>query len=254
MKKIVLENLNFFYPGNKILRNINFESGPYSITSLIGTNGSGKTTLLLLLLGLINPNSGRILILNKYGESLKPEQLAGKIGYLPQIERFPSGFSIKDYVLLGRIPFIGFFSSPSKKDLFVTDMLISKLKLDRLSSYKLGEISGGELQRVRIARALAQNPDLILLDEPTTHLDIGHKKEIYQLLSELRDKGKTIFYSTHDPVDALTHSDYCIMLNGKLPAKTGRTTEIINSKNLSTYFHVESEIIELNSQKVILYK
>jgi len=254
MTKIEIKNLNFSYPGREILQDLSFEAGTGSITALIGVNGSGKTTLLLLLLGLIQPDSGEIIIRSNDGESFKPEQSAGKIGYLPQIERFPSDFSVKDYILLGRLPFIGFFSSPTVRDLNVADLLISKLQLDELSSCRLGEISGGELQRVRIARALAQNPDLILLDEPTTHLDISHKKGIYQLLSELRDEGRTIFYSTHDPMDALKHSDNCIMLNDKLPAITGKTQNIIDAKRLSAYFHVETEILEVNKQKVILYK
>lgn len=255
MKNFVIEEIYFSYSEREraLIKGFSFQLEAGSITSLIGINGSGKTTILLLLLGYLKPQKGMIYFQSKE-KNVSITDMNGMIGYLPQIEKIPAYFLVKDYILLGRTPYLGLFSSPTRQDREFVDQLIADLKLNNSTDCFLGEISGGELQRVRIARALAQNPEIILLDEPTTHLDIANKRMIYQILYDLKNNGRTIVFSTHDPVEALNFSDYCIMLNEDLPLEVGKSQMIINSKNLSNYFHIESEIREIDGQNIILFK
>jgi ABC-type cobalamin/Fe3+-siderophores transport system ATPase subunit len=252
VNQIHLLNISFSY-NRKIpflIENLSIDIPLKESTVLLGLNGAGKTTLLLLLLGYLKPTSGKVQIsensvLRDIGD------LNGRVGYLSQTENIPFEFIVREFILLGRAPHILRFQTPSKKDYEICDQLIETLELAYIKERKLGEISGGELQRVRIARTLAQEPEVILMDEPMTHLDIKNKKYLNELISELKKTGKTIIYSSHDPLDALNYSDNCIIVGKNNQYLAGKTAEVITSETLSRFFELSIEVInEMQSKSI----
>lgn len=253
MNSLGLINISFSYRGKKekVINDFSFNIPLGSNTALLGLNGTGKTTLLLLLLGYLEPGKGKICLI-KDGQELTIKQMNGSIGYLSQSENIPFDYTARDFILLGRAPHIMKFSTPSTGDIEICGQIIDSLDLSALADSKLGEISGGELQRVRIARTLAQEPEIILMDEPMTHLDIKNKKYLNGLINKLKESGKTIIYSTHDPLDVLNYSDNCIIMGRNLKYVAGKTEEIISSKVLSRFFEIPITVINDDGKKTII--
>lgn len=206
-----------------------------SRVAILGLNGSGKTTFMNLLLGLLKPESGTVLIReNSRVESLA--SLNGAVGYLPQMENIPFDYYVKEYILLGRLPYIPIFSFPTAIDEKLVTTVLEVLEITGLSNKRLSEISGGELQRVRLARILAQEPEIILMDEPTSHLDIKHRKSIYLLVNQFSQLGKTVIYSSHDPQEIVETSDYCVLMGKGRKTILEKTSSLAQSDLLSEYF------------------
>lgn len=251
--KICFNNISFSYNGKKetVIKAFNFEIPMGSRTALLGLNGTGKTTLLLLLLGYISPIEGKIKLLIEGKEKALPE-INGSVGYLSQSENIPFDYTVQEFIMLGRAPHILKFNVPSDGDLRISEQIMQSLELSGLANSKLGEISGGELQRVRIARTLAQEPEIILMDEPMTHLDIKNKKYLNGLITKLKETGKTIIYSTHDPLDVLNFSDMCIIMGKNNKYEAGETEKIISSEILSDYFEIPITVIKDNGRKSIV--
>jgi len=224
-----------------------------TISAVIGKNGSGKTTLLLLMLGYLKPASGQIGLCTN-GNYIPIEKANGRIAYLPQNEEIPKEYSVNNFLLMGRIPFIGYFSQPTKKDYSIIEDVKVKLEIEHLGIKKLGQISGGELQRVRIGRALAQEARIILFDEPITHLDIDSKHKIISILEDLKQLGKTIVFTTHDPLEALQIADYSILITKDQKILYGPTDNILNNENLSWCLDIPLEFGVVNEQKVLIVK
>ena len=250
---ISLADISFNYKGKKtkVIKDFTFSLHLGSSTALLGLNGTGKTTLLLLLLGYIKPVKGEILI-NKNGKVISIGEMNGSVGYLSQSENIPFDYTVQEFVLLGRAPHILKLNTPSSKDLKISKQIINSLDLSSLSNNKLSEISGGELQRVRIARTLAQEPEIILMDEPMTHLDIKNKKYLNSLITKLKESGKTIVYSTHDPLDVLNYSDNCIIMGKNNKFQAGKTKKLITSEVLSDFFEIPISVIKDNGNKSIV--
>ena len=251
--RLVLKNLSFRYSKhqNAIIENLSLELPKPSITTLLGLNGAGKTTLLMLLLGYYQLSSGEIFIEGPDGKkSIK--DINGMVGYLPQRENIPFDYSVMEFILLGRNTHIGLFATPGDTDIQKINEAMRFLGISELADRHLSSISGGELQRVRIARLLVQDPTIILLDEPSSHLDVKSKKQIIELIGRFKALGKIVVYSTHDPLDALNYSDYSILMKKHTSPVSGISTEIVNQASLSTFFDTKMEISEINGQKVIL--
>lgn len=253
--QLVVENISFSYhPGKSpIVKGLHFEIAQGSILSIIGMNGSGKTTMLKLILGYYTPEDGTIRY-HKDHQSLDIKETNGFISYLPQFEQIPHNFTVRDYILLGRLPSLSFFGIPGEQDVEYVMHIMKDLALMKFQSLPIGEISGGELQRVRIARAIAQETDIILLDEPTTHLDIANKQMIFSLLKKLKGTGKIVTFSTNEPNEALNFSDYCLLMNKTRSVQFGEPNRVITPETLSKYFHVHSNLVEIEGQTLILYK
>jgi len=253
--KLLLQSIGYSY-GQKDdfeIRNLTLSIPEKTISAVIGKNGSGKTTLLLLMLGFLKPANGQIGFCTN-GKFIPVERANGRIAYLPQIEEIPKEFSVNNFLLMGRIPFIGSFSQPSKKDYSFIEEIKVKLEIEHLGIKKLSQISGGELQRVRIGRALAQEAHLILLDEPITHLDIDTKHKIISILEELKQLGKTIVFTTHDPLEAFQIADNSILITRDQKILYGPTDSILNNENLSWCLDIPLEFGVVNGQKVLIVK
>jgi zinc transport system ATP-binding protein len=195
------------------LKNISLQVAEGSFLGIIGPNGGGKTTLLKVILGLIEPETGEIKI---FGRPL--DQAVDKIGYVPQISNFDRNFpiSVLDVVLMARLGGrVRFFHQYKKEDIEKAEAVLEQLNLLQLKDRQIGKLSGGQLQRVLIARGLTVEPEILLLDEPTANVDASSTSQIYQLLKEL-NKEKTIIVVTHDMAAVSSYFDSLACLNEKL--------------------------------------
>lgn len=238
-----IKNLSFQYKQTTkfVIKDFSCQIPLESRVAILGLNGSGKSTLLNLLLGILEPDHGSIdLIPTSPIRSFS--NLNGAIGYLPQLENIPFDYLVYEYVLLGRLTHIPLFSVPNEKDKQLVSEVLDSLKMGDFFGKRLREISGGELQRVRLARILAQEPEIILMDEPATHLDIKNKRSLYQLINELCKQGKMIIYSSHDPLDIAEASDYCIIMSQSKETRLAATSKLLNSDLLSEYFETDLKL------------
>ncbi len=213
---IKLHNVTAGYDKVEIIKNINiaFEEG--SITSIVGKNGCGKTTLLKTASNLLKPFRGGITIRGKDIANIPSKELAKQLSYLPQHRVVPN-ITVYNLVMHGRYPYLGFSRTPQKKDKEIVEKAIENMGLRQYIHRNIHELSGGQRQKVYIAMVLAQDTDIIFLDEPTTYLDINHQLEILEVIKKLKKMGKTIVMVLHDLNSALSYSDrICLMEEGEI--------------------------------------
>lgn len=249
MAKIELQQLDFAYNSSLILVDINqqFEEG--KLISIVGPNGSGKSTLLKCMDRIHKPINGSINLDNKNISDFRMAELAHKIAYVPQSEGGTFPATVFDTILLGRKPHIQW--SPKEKDLEITAHMIDKLNLKDIALKCINKLSGGQRQRVFIARALAQEPEVLLLDEPTANLDLKHQMEVLKLLKQLSGQGITVIIAIHDLNLALQYSDHFVLLKeGEIFATGGK--EIISNENIEKLYEIKVKIIKDNGDFIIV--
>lgn len=247
-----LSHVDYAYPENsgKVISNLSLKIPRSSITAILGMNGSGKSTLLRLLLGTLVPQNGSIQF---EGEKVFEDKNNGKIAFLPQIEYLAFDYSVMEYILFGRIPHVNTFGIPNSMDVEKVKNVIDELNLHNLRNKKITHLSGGELQKVRLARALAQEPIVLLLDEPTTYLDLHSKKNILDLLTNLKSKGVTIILASHDPSEASEIADYFVLMRTGKPAVCGFQNEIFTEEKLSQTYFMDLNIITVSNKKIVVH-
>ncbi len=226
---IMIKQLGFSYGRKKVLNNISCSAGPGEFLSVLGMNGAGKSTLLKAVAGLIKPVDGEIFINNRPLKQLSRQELAKTIAYLPQ-NSLPMDCTVFEAVLIGRKPYLGW--GISKDDLEEITHLLDLTCLTGLAERPVRQLSGGEMQRVAIARTLAQRPSVLLLDEPVNHLDIRSQIELLTLVHKLaKELGIAIIAVLHDLNLALRFSDsFVVLQNGELLVSGGQgilTCEVI---------------------------
>ena len=209
---IVVRGLKFAYERTPVLTDVDVQVVAGSFTALLGRNGSGKSTLLRLLAGLLDADAGTIDILGQALSALSPRQRARLIGFLPQQHRPVFPFSVFDVVLTGRAGHAPL--NPRREDEAAAHEAIARAGIEALSERPYTELSGGERQMVMMARVLSQRPRLLLLDEPTAHLDLANQARLVGLLRELAGEGMTVVAAVHDPNLAFLHADSCVLLSG----------------------------------------
>lgn len=243
MTNIKIENLSFSYQQKHVLKNISVSFEGAGITSIIGPNGAGKSTLLSLVGGLLKPDKGNILLGEKNILALSKIEIAKEISFVTQFSDIVFPFSVMEVVLMARHPYGGIFSLEDDDDI-----KIAKKSLLMTNAYEFGdrlynELSGGERQRVLLARALAQTTPAILLDEPTSSLDLKHQKFIFELLFNLsKEQSKNIIIVSHDINLASLYSDKIILLKNGEIIKIGAPGEILDSGLLSDVYETDIEV------------
>lgn len=241
---IHVDALKFSYGKEEILKQISFEVNKGSFVSVIGPNGSGKTTLLKNLCKLLSPNEGQVEINGKNLMHYKPKPLAKTVAVVHQGANSTFDFNVGEVVLMGRYPYLKRFQSESSVDLEIAKMAMDQTEVSHLKDKNLHGISGGERQRVMIARALTQQPELLLLDEPISHLDIKYQLEILKLCKSLNQtKAITIFTTLHDINLASRFSDFIIMMKEGRIVKMGTPQEVITIENIKFVYDVDVEIV-----------
>lgn len=231
-KKIIIDGVDITIPSNKI-------------SVIIGANGCGKSTLLKTLARLIKPVSGEVLIDGKKITSMKSKQLAQVLGLLPQSPVVPEGITVWDLVSRGRYPYQSFLKSMDKTDFEAVEEALDIMGITEFANKSVDELSGGQRQRVWIAMALSQQTDILLLDEPTTYLDIAYQIEILDLLTDLnRKRGTTIVMVLHDINLSARYADYIFALRkGKL-IDQGTPSEVITSELIDKVFGLNCIVIK----------
>lgn len=243
MYSIEVKNLKFGYRESLVLKGLSFNIKKGEFVSIIGPNGSGKSTLLKTLNNLYKPNSGDILIEGKNVEDYSKRDLAKIVGFVPQDTTIDYEFTVEDIIMMGRHPYKGRFQKEDKIDYKIVNDVMEMTNTLKFKDSLITEISGGERQRVIIAKALAQNPSIILLDEPTSHLDINHQIELLNLLRTLnKEKGTTIVLVIHDINLAARFSDDIILLNEGEIIGIGNPEDVITAKNIEKAYNLDVAI------------
>jgi ABC-type Mn2+/Zn2+ transport system ATPase subunit len=231
---IQMENVTVAYSGKVALHGANLALTAGSISGLVGMNGAGKSTLFKAIMGFVKPVTGQVLI---EGLPLRSAQKRNLIAYVPQTEDVDWNFpvSVWDVVMMGRYGYMNFLRRPSPQDRQVVRQSLERLQMWELRDRQIGELSGGQKKRAFLARALAQQGNILLLDEPFTGVDIKTEKAMIDLLLELRSGGHTILISTHDLSSITTFCDRAVLINRTILAY-GETSEVFTAENLSRTF------------------
>ncbi|HHV23572.1 MAG TPA: ABC transporter ATP-binding protein [Methanosarcina sp.] len=212
-KGISVENLTLSYEKNLVLNNVNFSIKKGSVVTLVGPNGCGKTTLLKIINGFLRQNEGTVYIDSRNIEKIANRDLARILGHVSQMHKSSFPFSVLDVVLTGRMPYISIFSTPGKEDVEKAYEVLEFMGIAHFAQRPYTQISGGERQMVMIAKALAQEPDFLLLDEPTSFLDLKNQIHVLKtIISLAKTRNITVLMTLHEPNHALLFSDEIILL------------------------------------------
>ncbi len=247
--KLEIAGLQFSYNSIPVLDDVDFELKKGEMLTIIGPNASGKTTLLKCINNILNPQKGSILIDEELLNTLSMREIARRIGHVPQpgTESFPT--TVFDTVLMGRKPHGAW--KPNRKDLEKVSKTIEKLGLEGIAMRNIKEISGGQKQKALIARALAQNPEILLLDEPTSSLDLKHQLDVLDVVKKQTRNGITVVMTMHDLNLAARYSSKILMLSDGKIYDAG-DVDILNSKNIESVFGVKVDIVQRSGRPIII--
>ena len=242
---LAAEALGFGYRGHAVGRGVSLELGPGEVLCLLGPNGGGKTTLMKTLLGLLPPQAGRVLLDGEDLALMSRKRLARIVGYVPQAHAAFFPFGVLDIVLMGRSAHIGLFAAPSAADRIIAEGALDRLGIAFLRDRIYTELSGGERQLVLIARALAQEPRILIMDEPTASLDFGNQLRVLRQIAALARSGISVLFSTHDPDHVFLCGDRVALLQGGTLEALGTPDAVITSAALQRLYGVEVQIVDL---------
>ena len=243
MNALSIRSLSVELGGRPVLRDISFDVAHGEVVALIGPNGSGKSTLIRTLCGLLKPSGGDIAVDHKSIGDFSARELATKVAVVPQDEPIAFDFTVREIVTMGRIPMsTGLFDTDEDRRAAHQAMEIAHCVT--LADRPITEISGGEKQRALIARALAQGASIMLLDEPTSHLDARHQAEVVRIVRHLAAQGQAIIIALHDLNVAAHVADRVVLLHEGAVATVGAVAEVLNSDRLESVYGVEFDRFE----------
>ncbi len=251
---LALHDLRFRYdgPGREALAGISLTVPEGTITAILGPNGAGKTTLLHTILGRRSPAAGEITFEGRPYGTFSRRELGRRIGLVPQSEQAAFEFSVLDYVLLGRTPYLGLLEMPGREDYAAAEEALAMVGIAHLRERTVTTLSGGERQMVTVARALAQRPRLLLLDEPTAHLDLGNRGRIITVMRHLREEGLTLLFTTHDPnIAALIADEVILMREGHL-LYSGPRDEVLSAVPLRETYGVPVAVVRVGDRLMVM--
>lgn len=243
--KLSVDRLAFGYPSKPVGMEACFSLGAGEVLCLLGPNGSGKTTLFKTLLGLLPPQAGAVYLDDEDIKGWSRRRLAQAIGYVPQAHTAYFPFSVLETVLMGRTAHLRLFGTPSRHDVAIADRALATLNIAHLRDAIYTRISGGERQLTLIARALAQEPRILVMDEPTASLDFGNQMLVLDQVRGLAERGIGVVLSTHDPDHAFLCAQRVALLHkGKL-IRLGAPPEVITAESLRLIYGVDVEVVAL---------
>lgn len=256
---IRVDEVSMAYRSSKILDAVSLSIRKGSVVTLLGPNGCGKTTLLKIINNLLKPDRGKVLVEGRDVVSMPAHRLARIMGYVPQGHRISFPFKVRDVVITGRMPYIPAFSSPKREDLERTEQVMALTGISGLADRPYTQISGGERQLVMIARAMAQQPSVLLLDEPTSYLDFKNQIETLKMIKEIsRSRDVTVVMTLHDPNHALMFSDEVVILrklNGGREGNviaSGPSHKAMTPQNIQAAYGVDVEIVDVKGRKLLI--
>lgn len=245
-------HIHYAYRGKKVLHGASLELAPGQVVSLLGANGAGKSTLLRIALGLLPPLRGEVRLGGRALSDYPRRELAGHLAYVPQVHATPFPYSVRQVVLMGRLPATGMFGAPGRQDQAIAEQAMERLGISALAERPYTEVSGGERQMALIARALAQGSRLLILDEPATGLDYGNQIALLELLRRLAADGYGILKTTHHPDHVLASSDrVAILQDGRIIAD-GSPAEVMSASLLSELYGVAITPVRLPDGRTVI--
>ena len=253
MSLLKIENGSFAYKGGpQILNNINIEVGPGEILAVLGPNGAGKTTLLRCMMDMLHWQEGRSLLDGEDIRTMPASKLWRRMAYVPQARTAATSYTAFQTVLLGRSSRIGAFSAPSEEDMKVAERVMERLGISHLADKPCHAVSGGELQMVLIARAMAAEPEILVLDEPESNLDFKNQLIVLDTMTALAAEGVACIFNTHYPAHALQRAGKSLMLSKEGWAIFGDTTGVVTEENIRRAFGVDALIGEVETPQSIM--
>lgn len=238
-----ISDLNVYHGVTHALRGINLTVKEHRFTALIGSNGSGKSTLLGTMAGNVLPEKGSVFLDSKSVSSYPKREFARLVSFLPQRTHTPTGISVRELLVQGRFPWRTWLGKWSSKDEEAVQQAASLCEVDALLDRPLSALSGGQLQRAWIAMTLAQDAPIILLDEPTTYLDVANQLSLLDLLALLRDAGRTVVAILHDLNQAAQYADELVMMRDGQIVAEGATPRVFTDYNIENVFGVRSRML-----------
>jgi iron complex transport system ATP-binding protein len=239
-----LRGVSFAYAGARVLEGIDLDVRPGERLAILGPNGAGKSTVLRLLAGTLAPDAGQVFLDGAVLASLRGADRARRVAFVPQETRVAFDFTVLEIVLMGRSPRLGLLGIEGAKDLEIARQALAFTDAEALAERPISQLSSGERQRVLLARALAQEPDTILLDEPTAFLDLGHQVRIHRLLAGLhRDRGTTVVFVSHDLNLAARYADRIVLLAGGRILQDGPPARVLTPEAVRAAFGVDVRVI-----------
>jgi iron complex transport system ATP-binding protein len=244
-------SLAFGFPGRSVGLDVSFTIDAGEILCVLGPNGSGKTTLFRTLLGLIPKQAGSVEMYGKSLEGLSRQEVARLAGYVPQGHSAYFSFSLREFVLMGRTSRLGAFAAPGRRDLEVADRALEALGVAHLAQRPITEVSGGERQLALVARALAQEPKILVMDEPTASLDFGNQVRVLERIRALAQSGISIVYSSHDPDHAFLAGDRALLLGEGRALEIGAPQQVIRSDSLQRLYGISVRVMALEGGRYV---
>lgn len=250
-----IKNLTFAYGRRPVLKELNLKFTPGKITSLLGSNGSGKTTLFQILSKGLKPKRGAVFYDKKNIHSIKPKEYAKQVAIVHQQNRVTGDMTVRQLVSFGRTPYMKMMSRYDNRDNEAIDNALEAMSLKELSSTPAVNLSGGQRQRVWIAMALAQETPWLLLDEPTTYLDIRYQYDILELIKKLNDQyDKTVVMILHDVNQAIDYSDEIVGLYQGKVLFQGEPEKVVTKEYMHTLFGVDLEVERYEDRPIVLHR
>jgi len=249
---IVADRVGVRLGGRAVLHDVSLRVRRGGWTTLIGPNGAGKTSLLRAIAGTV-AHTGSVTVEGRELQALRPRARALGLATVPQTPLLPADMTVREYVLLGRTPHLGLLGRPGASDRGAVGEAIARLDLDRLADRRLDALSGWERQRAVLARALAQGAPVLLLDEPTTALDVGRQQEVLELVGELRtERGLTVLGAMHDLTLAGQYADRLALLDGGRLVGEGWPAEVLTETLIARHYRARVHVTEVDGVPVVL--
>lgn len=241
---IELKQLSVGYPGLTVLRELDLRVEPGEVLAVVGPNGVGKSTLVRAASGALRPLAGSVEIDGRRLHELTPAQRARMVSVVPQASNLPPAFTALDVVLLGRTPYLGWLGSEGELDRRLVSEAMARTETLGLAQRRVGELSGGEQQRLLIARALAQGAPAMLLDEPTAHLDLRHQDRVLKLVRRLTDgQGLSVLLALHDLNLVARFADRVALLSDGRVRKIGRPQDVLTPEELAAVYGIQIHVM-----------
>lgn len=238
-----IKNLYYSYKEKPVLEDINFDLVPGEILGILGPNGCGKTTLLGNLNKNFSPKDGCVMINDTDLEDLKKKEIAREIAVIPQSNEIKFSFTVREIVSMGRMPFQQSFQGESTNDIEIIEDAIKKTGISEMADRYVNTMSGGERQKVIIARAMAQTPKILLMDEPTLHLDVSAQFDVLDMMHSLsRKEGLTVVIVSHDLPMVARYCDRVILIHNHMIQAVGKTEDVLTPENMRMVFGVDAEL------------
>jgi iron complex transport system ATP-binding protein len=241
---LTLDGVSVTLGGARVVNRLSCAAGHGEWITLIGPNGAGKTSALRAIAGLVQ-FEGRIRVLDRDARALARRQLARQVALVPQVPLIPADMTVRAYVMLGRTPHLGYFGTERRADQRAVDAALEQLDLVPFAQRRLDTLSGGERQRATLARALAQDAPLLLLDEPTASLDMGRQQQVLEIVDRLRaDRGLTVVSTMHDLTLAGQYADRLLLLDGGRLVAAGNADEVLTRALITEHYGAEVEVVD----------